>query len=135
MAVTTTEGNLVQPNGKLDNDTFPKGNLADMLSGWLEAATIKVEANGAIGADNQNDAATAWVYHLAFEYLANQYAALPSSVSEGDGAIVVSVSRETAKSFREQSLLMLEQYGALTVAASGISASLFFSVAHGRRGR
>jgi hypothetical protein len=99
MAVTITEADLVQPIGRLDPDVFPKGNLDTMLPGWLDVATAKVESNPAIALANQNDATAAWVYYLAYGYLAGQMLAMPQQVSEGDGAISVTMARDAWKAY------------------------------------
>ncbi len=87
MAVTITVADLEQPKGELANSFFPDGDLAAKLAGWLTAATAKVEANADIAPAAQNNAAGAWVYYLAYSYIADRIAASPNRQSIQSGEI------------------------------------------------
>ncbi len=98
MAVTLTTFDLIQPDGELSESLFPSGDFNVLLAGWLGQATGKVEANTAIAATNQNSAAAAWVYHRAYDHIAQRLASSPVRVSTSiDG----SVSKEMAQDQRK----------------------------------
>jgi hypothetical protein len=114
VTVTLVPADLIVPYGRLDPALFPAGNLDVLLPGWLEVATIKVEGNPAIAESSHNDAAEAYVYHLAYSYLAGQMIAMPASVSEGDGAISVDYSDGAWKYYRDLALSWLDIYNGLS---------------------
>lgn len=87
MAVTLQAVDLIQPDGELANSYFPAGDLDDQIDGWLAKARNKVHANADIAESVHNDAAEAWVYYLAYSYIANQLGALPNSQGVGSGEV------------------------------------------------
>lgn len=133
MAVTIETDDLVVPAGELSNHYFPQGDMATQLTGWLAAATDKVEADSSIDSDDHNEAAAAWIYYRAYTYIANQLAALPSQASEGDGAISVSYSASQIVHYRNLAAAHLAQFEALRSVSSSVTA--FFTLARGQRGR
>ena len=132
MAVTITPDDLTVPAGELSNNYFPQGDLATHIMGWLGAATTKVEADSSISAANQDNAAAAWVYYRAYDYIANQLAALPSEVSEGDGAIRVSYAVTQFRYYQGLAEKWLGKFDALRSAGSSVGSH--FTLASGRRG-
>lgn len=87
MAVTITVTDLEQPTGELANSYFPDGDLAAKLPGWLLVATNKVQADTSIAPAAHNDAAGAWVYYLAYSYIADRIAANPNRQSLQGGEV------------------------------------------------
>src|SRR5690606_39966185 len=85
---------LIQPEGELSNSFFPDGDLSTQISGWLDKAKTRVEANADIAESAQDDAAAAWVYYLAYSYVASRVAAMPNSVSVNKGADSVAYRSE-----------------------------------------
>lgn len=132
MAVTLTTTDLEQPVGELSNNFFPQGDLATHLLHWLAAAKSKVEADTRIDASRHNDAAAAWVYYRAYDYIANQFAALPSSASEGDGAIQVSYAVTQFRYYRDLASAKLAEYNVLPTSTATLAG--IFTLAQGRRG-
>lgn len=132
MAVTLTEGDLMQPDGELENSYFPQSDLDTQLPGWLAVASALVEADSSIATAKQNDAAAAWVYYRAYDYIASQLAALPNSASEGDGALTVSISDGRVAEWRLKAQSKLVLFNALHSATSGVG--VHFTLAVGRRG-
>lgn len=94
MAVTITEADLEQPAGQLAASYFPDADLATQLPGWLESAVAKVEADVTIPIASQNDAAAAWVYYLAYSYMADRIAAMPNVASVGSGEASQTYSKD-----------------------------------------
>lgn len=92
MAVTITIDDLIQPAGQLAPSYFPDADLDAQIDGWLDVATTKVEADTTIVA--QNNAAAAWVYYLAYSYIADRIGAMPNTVSLGSGEAVQTYSKD-----------------------------------------
>lgn len=132
MAVTLDIYDLTVPDGELSNNYFPQGDLSTHLQGWLDAATVKVEADSAIATANHDNAAAAWVYHRAFDYIANQLAALPRDASEGDGAIRVSYAANQHLHYSSLAAKWLGKFDALRSVNSSVGSH--FALASGRRG-
>lgn len=132
MTVTLEPDDLILPAGELSNDYFPLGDLDDQLVGWLAIAVEKVEANSAIDTARHDNAAAAYVYYRAYDYIANLLAALPTSQSEGDGAINVVIAQDRPEFWRLKANSKLAAYNGLIVASTG---AFFFATVQGQRGR
>lgn len=133
MAVTLTKHMLMQPTGELSPHYFPQGDLLDLIVEWLPVAKAKVEADSSIADADHNRAAAAYVYYRAYDYIANQLAALPSSATEGSDAISVSWSASQIVHFRNLAAQKLAEFQ--SVRTANVVTPLFFSLAHGQRGR
>lgn len=133
MAVTLTVAMLMQPTGELSEHYFPQGDASTQVLGWLPEAKGIIEADSSITDANHNRAAAAYVYYRAYDYIANQLAALPSSASEGDGAIDVKYTAAQYAHFRALAARKLAEFEAVRVAVT--SGPWLFTVAHGQRGR
>lgn len=96
MTVTLQTFDLIQPEGELSADWFPNIDMTTLITGWLQQATTKAEA--AAAATDHNAAAAAWVYHRAYQYIAQRLASSPVRVSTSlDG----SQAKEMTKDQRE----------------------------------
>ena len=133
MAVTLNESDLILPAGELSNHFFPQGDMDTQLSGWLFAATAKVEGDSNITTANHNDAAAAYVYYLAYSYIGRQMRSLPSRHAEGDGAIDVSYQLSQGRDWFADAAAKLTDYGSYRSANSLVGTH--FALAHGQRGR
>ena len=134
MAVTLTVAMLMQPTGELSEHYFPQGDAGTQVLGWMQAAKSLVEADGYIGSAAHDRAAAAWVYYRAYDYIANQLAALPSSAREGQGAIEVSWSASQIVHYRNLARQKLAEFESVRQSA-GVSFGWHFGVASGRRGQ
>lgn len=117
MTITLTALDLVQPNGELANSYFPDADLDDHLAGWLARATVQVEGDSDIAASAQNDAAEAWVYYLAYKYIANRLGSMPNTTSIGSGEIVRVVAQDRPAYWLGRAAAQLAAYQALIVPA------------------
>lgn len=133
MAVTLTTQMLLQPLGELSEYYFPQGDAVAQLDGWLPVAIAKVEADSYIDSAEHDRAAAAYVYYRAYDYIANQLAALPSSASEGSGAIDVKYAAAQYAFFQAKAARKLAEFEAVRVAVA--SGPWLFTLAHGQRGR
>lgn len=98
MAVTLTSGDLIQPDGELSESMFPGGNFDTLLAGWLSQASTKVTANSAIASANHDSAAAAWVYHRAYDHIAQRMASSPVRVSTSiDGSVAKEMAQDQRK--------------------------------------
>ena len=132
MAVTLTADDLIQPAGELSNDFFPLGDLDDQIEGWLTAAVAKVEGNSDIASTRHDDAAAAYVYYRAYDYIAKLLQAQPTQQSEGDGAISVTIAADRPKSWEDAAADKWRLFNGYIVQATG---AFFFATVQGQWGR
>lgn len=105
MAVTLTTFDLIQPDGELSESLFPGGDFNTLLAGWLGQATGRVEANTAIAAANHNSAAASWVYHRAYDHIAQRLASSPVRVSTSiDGSVSKEMAQDQRKFWAEKAV-------------------------------
>lgn len=133
MAVTLNVDELQQPTGELSNSFFLQGDMDNLLTGWLLAATAKVEGDSRIASTDHNTAAAAWVYYRAYDYIANQIRANPASAAEGQNAIAVSWQISQSRDWANKAAAKLAEFEALRSTATAIAG--IFTLAPGRRGR
>lgn len=69
---------LIYPAGKLQESMFPGKDLASNLAVWVPMAEEKASA---VGAANQDDAATHYAYYLAYSAVADRIASQPTRES------------------------------------------------------
>lgn len=84
MAVTLTTDDLIAPAGRLQPAMFPDGDINANVVAWLSEATTKVAADE-IESDDHDAAAEAWVYHRAYDFVAERMLAEPEQYTTEDG--------------------------------------------------
>lgn len=84
MGVTLAADDLTAPEGRLQSAMFPDGDMTTNVTEWLSRATAKVLAAD-IDAGDHDDAARAWVYHLAYSFVAERMLAEPEQHTTEDG--------------------------------------------------
>lgn len=128
MAVTLTTFDLIQPDGELSESLFPSGDFNVLVAGWLGQATAKVEANTAIATADQNTAAAAWVYHRAYDHIAQRLASSPVRVSTSiDGSVSKEMAQDQRTFWAKKAAEKKADYEALeTVSASSAVVPVFF---------
>lgn len=123
MAVTITVADLEQPKGELANAYFPDGDLAAKLPGWLLVATAKVEANTDIAPAAENNAAGAWVYYLAYSYIADRIAASPNRQSLQSGEVSEDWGQDRPAYWLARAEAKLGMYEQLAVTPAALASS------------
>lgn len=94
MAITLATADLVQPEGDLAHSFFPDGDLDDHIDGWLSRAAGKVQGDSDIADSAQDTATAAWVYYLAYTYIANRIGAMPNSTAVNSGDVSVAYGQD-----------------------------------------
>ena len=99
---------LIDPNGRLQADLFPNGDIATKVTIWLAKAYTKTGGVKAIYADA---AAEAYAYHLAYSHVADRLANEPNSVTIDSAANVSkSVGQDRIAYFRGLAQKYLDTY-------------------------
>jgi len=136
MAVTLTIADLEQPTGELTTELFPGSVLAVLLSGWLEQAETKVEADTGIATASQNAAAAAWVYYRAYSHKASMQASTPNQVNfSNQPGVSKTMSADQREYFVNLANLKLAEYeGHVAVGSTTGTTPAFFGRISARRG-
>jgi len=133
MAVTLTISDLKQPDGELFAALFPGDDIDTLITGWLNKATILINASSIITTDH-NNAALAYVYYSAYNYVALWLANAPASVSIDSGGVTKSTSNDQRKFFADKANYWLDFYnGYFPATTTTVSGLAFFGTVKARQ--
>lgn len=132
MSVTLTISDLKQPQGELFAALFPGDDLDTLLTGWLSKATTLINAS-TIATSDQNNAALAYCYYSAYNYVALRLANAPASVSVDSGGVTKSTAGDQRKFFADKADYWLDFYNGYIPPTTSVSGLAFFGTVKARR--
>lgn len=110
--ITLRPTDLIFPVGDLQPALFPGVNLETLVSTWLLDAGRRTE---------QDDPARHWVYHKAYESVANRLAATPSTETYFNETSR-SIGADRVKYFQDKAAQHLSEYNRLVGTESFLDA-------------
>lgn len=114
--MSLTPNDFIAPTGKLQDNSFPAGDLLPNVIIWLNQAGTKLEN---IDAVFHEAAKTDWVYYRAYSHIADRLASEPDSAEVDD--VKRTISKERIQYFQklaEEHRQRYENYATPVVAPS-----------------